>query len=141
MQGRMVLARTLGAIAVSLSVAACGGGGSRLSQQIDTNQSLDQYSAQQIFERGEFELARNRSADAAFYFGEIERLYPYSEWAPRALIMQAFAYHQGKDYPESRAASQRYIDFYPAEEDAAYAQYLLALSYYDQIDEVGATRG
>ncbi|MEL7116861.1 MAG: outer membrane protein assembly factor BamD, partial [Pseudomonadota bacterium] len=32
-------------------------------------------------------------------------------------------------------------DFYPADEDAAYAQYLLALSYYDQIDEVGRDQG
>ncbi|MEL6683511.1 MAG: outer membrane protein assembly factor BamD, partial [Pseudomonadota bacterium] len=36
---------------------------------------------------------------------------------------------------------QRYLDFYPAENDAAYAAYLLALSYYDQIDEVGRDQG
>ena len=34
-------------------------------------------------------------------------------------------------------AAQRFLEFYPGEEDAAYAQYLLALSYYDQIDQVG----
>ena len=103
--------------------------------------NLEAYTAQEIFERGEFELSKNDTEDAAFYFGEIERLYPYSEWAKRALIMQAFAYHQGEDYPNSRAAAQRYIDFYPVDEDAAYAQYLLALSYYDQIDEVGRDQG
>lgn len=103
--------------------------------------NLEQYSAQEIFERGEYELERGDGEDAAFYFGEIERLYPYSEWAKRALIMQAFAYHKEEDYPNSRAAAQRYIDFYPVDEDAAYAQYLLALSYYDQIDEVGRDQG
>jgi outer membrane protein assembly factor BamD len=41
----------------------------------------------------------------------------------------------------SRAAAQRFIDFYPGDEDAAYAQYLLALSYYDQIDDVGRDQG
>jgi len=71
----------------------------------------------------------------------VERLYPYSEWAKRALIMQAFAFHSDRDYENSRAAAQRYIDFYPAEEDAAYAQYLLALSYYDQIDDIGRDQG
>ena len=55
--------------------------------------------------------------------------------------MQAFAYHKARDYENSRAAAQRFIDFYPADEDAAYAQYLLALSYYDQIDEVGRDQG
>ena len=103
--------------------------------------ALETFSARQIFERGEFELERNQAEDAAFYFGEIERLYPYSEWAKRALIMQAFAYHRDTDYPNSRAAAQRYIDFYPVNEDAAYAQYLLALSYYDQIDEIGRDQG
>ena len=103
--------------------------------------NLEAYTAQEIFERGEFELAQGDADDAAFYFGEIERLYPYSEWAKHALIMQAFAYHRDQDYPNSRAAAQRYIDFYPVDEDAAYAQYLLALSYYDQIDEVGRDQG
>lgn len=103
--------------------------------------ALEQYSAAEIFARGELELENGDGDDAAFYFGEIERLYPYSEFAQRALIMQAFAYHKERDYPNSRAAAQRYIDFYPAEQDAAYAQYLLALSYYDQIDEIGRDQG
>jgi len=102
---------------------------------------LESYSAKEIYDRGEFELNRGREGQAAFYFGEVERLYPYSEWAKRALIMQAFSYHKDADYPQSRATAQRYLDFYPADEDAAYAQYLLALSYYDQIDEVGRDQG
>ena len=40
-----------------------------------------------------------------------------------------------------RAAAQRFIDFYPADEDAAYAAYLLALTYYDQIADVGRDQG
>ncbi len=103
--------------------------------------ALDAYSAEEIFTRGEFELDRGQADDAAFYFGEIERLYPYAELAKRALIMQAFSYHRDEDYPNSRAAAQRYLDFYPAEEDAPYAAYLLALSYYDQIDEIGRDQG
>ncbi|MEM6890829.1 MAG: outer membrane protein assembly factor BamD [Pseudomonadota bacterium] len=102
---------------------------------------LETYSPEQIYERGEFELNRSQPEDAAFYFAEIERLYPYSDWARRALIMQAFSYHTDQDYPNSRSAAQRFIDFYPEDDDAAYAQYLLALSYYDQIDEVGRDQG
>ncbi|QYZ68484.1 outer membrane protein assembly factor BamD [Neotabrizicola shimadae] len=78
---------------------------------------------------------------AIVLFQEVERLYPYTEWAKRALVMQAYALHKSKAYEESRIAAQRYLDFYPADEDAAYAQYLLALSYYDQIDEVGRDQG
>ena len=102
---------------------------------------MESFSAQQIFERGEFELERSKPEDAAFYFSEIERLYPFSDLARRALIMQAFAFHSDRDYENSRSAAQRFIDFYPEDDDAAYAQYLLALSYYDQIDEVGRDQG
>lgn len=128
----------IGAFVLLLALSACGGGG---GPGTDRSIPLESFPPEQIFERGEFELARNRTEDAAYFFSEIERLYPYSSWAKRALIMQAFASHQGRDYPESRAAAQRFIDFYPTDEDAAYAQYLLALSYYDQIDEVGRDQG
>ncbi|MGD9865238.1 MAG: outer membrane protein assembly factor BamD [Pseudodonghicola sp.] len=128
-------AKVIGALILMAALAACGNG------PVDRSQKLDGYVPEQIYERAEFELNRGRPADAAYYFSEIERLYPYSSWAKRALIMQAFSYHKGQDYPESRAAAQRYIDFYPTDEDAAYAQYLLALSYYDQIDEVGRDQG
>jgi len=130
-------ARAIGAVLLLTVMVGCSGNG----RQGDRSENLEIYAPEQIFQRGEFELARNRTEDAAYYFSEIERLYPYSSWAQRALIMQAFAFHQGKDYENSRGAAQRFIDFYPTDEDAAYAQYLLALSYYDQIDEVGRDQG
>ena len=120
-------------LGVALLAACCGGG--------NREQPLETFSAEEIYNRAEFELAQAEPDEAARFFGEGERLYPYSEWAKRALIMQAFAYHKNQDYEQSRASAQRYIDFYPADEDAAYAQYLLALSYYDQIDEVGRDQG
>lgn len=124
-----------GALALAFALAACGDQAPRLDENIEA------YTAKEIFERGEFELAQGDGDEAAAFFGEIERLYPYSDWAKRALIMQAFAYHTDRDYEASRGAAQRYLDFYPATDDAAYAQYLLALSYYDQIDEVGRDQG
>lgn len=126
-------ARTSTGILVALlTLAACSRG-----EEV----AIEDQSADQIFNRAEFQLEVGRADDAAELFGEVERLYPYSELAKRALIMQAFSYHRDKDYENSRASAQRYIDFYPADEDAAYAQYLLALSYYDQIDEVGRDQG
>ena len=107
----------------------------------DDSVALENLTAEQIFQRGELQLEQGQPDDAAVTFGEIERLYPYSDFAQRALIMQAFSYHKDEDYPNSRAAAQRYIDFYPVEQDAAYAHYLLALSYYDQIDEIGRDQG
>lgn len=122
-------------MALALVLSACGGGGS-------SEPALETLSAEEIFKRGEFELEASRQPEEAIrYFQEVERLYPYSAFAKRALIMQAFSLHKAKDYEEARAAAQRFLDFYPGDEDAAYAQYLMALSYYDQIDEVGRDQG
>jgi len=125
-----------GAVSALVILSACG--------PIGSNQPtpMDEYTPEQIYLMAEAELESSRKADeAARLFGEVERLYPYSEWAKRALIMQAFSYHKDRNYEQSRATAQRFIDFYPADEDAAYAQYLLALSYYDQIDLVGRDQG
>lgn len=127
-------ANLVGSLALVATLAACGGG----SREVP----LETLSAEDIYKRGEFTLETSRKGkDAVRYFSEVERLYPYSEYAKRALIMQAYAYHKDRDYENSRATAQRYIDTYPADEDAAYAKYLLALSYYDQIDEVGRDQG
>ncbi len=136
-KGRISLVGTALIVGV---LAGCGGGGEREGFG-PGGVPLEDFTAQQIYERGEFEIDRGRPDDAARYFAEVERLYPYSDWAKRALIMQAFAFHRDRDYESSRAAAQRYIDFYPLDDDAAYAQYLLALSYYDQIEEVGRDQG
>jgi outer membrane protein assembly factor BamD len=120
---------------VALALSGCGEGFA------SREQPLESFSAEDIFKRAEFELESRNPDEAARYFGEVERLYPYSEWAKRALIMQAFSYHRDKDYEASRSSAQRFLDFYPADEDAAYAQYLMALSYYDQIDDVGRDQG
>ena len=55
--------------------------------------------------------------------------------------MQAAAYHQDRDYENARRCGPAVPRLLPADPDAAYAQYLLALSYYDQIDEVGRDQG
>jgi outer membrane protein assembly factor BamD len=122
----------LGLGAALLALAACGG---------DDTPDLEDTAPEVIFQQAERELEGGDPEDAAVLFGEVERLYPFSDWARRGLIMQAFAYHADRDYENSRAAAQRFLDFYPADEDAAYAQYLLALTYYDQIDQVGRDQG
>lgn len=136
---RVATSKTLIAAALAcFLLAGCGGrGGSDGARP-----PVDNFTAEQIYKRGEYELENNKKPDSAvYYFSEIERLYPYSEWAKRALIMQAYGYHKARKYDEARGAAQRFIDTYPGDDDAAYAKYLLALSYYDQIDEVGRDQG
>ena len=98
---------------------------------------LESRSPQQIYLGAEQLLNDGKPREAGEQFSEVERLYPYSEWAKRAMLMSAFAYHEGGQYAESRAAAERYLEFFPADVDAPYAQFLIALSYYDQIVDIG----
>ncbi|MBP9951853.1 MAG: outer membrane protein assembly factor BamD [Cypionkella sp.] len=133
--GKAGLARGFGVALLVGTLASCGAGK-------PNDRALDTYTAEEIYKRGELTLETTKKpGEALTYFQEVERLYPYSEWAKRALIMQAFTLHKARQYPEARVAAQRFLDFYPGDEDAAYAQYLMALSYYDQIDEVGRDQG
>ncbi len=93
-------------------------------------------SAASIMADAKQSLDRGRYKKAGELYLEVERLYPYSVEAKFALISAAKAYHEDSLHPESRAAASRYLDFYPAGEDAPLAQYLVALSYYDQIIDV-----
>ena len=129
-------ARGVGIALLVASLSACGAGPKEKAPPPES------FTAEQLYTQGEVELATARKPeDALVFFEDVERLYPYSEWAKRAVIMQAFTQHKAKNYEEARLAAQRYIDFYPGGEDEAYAYYLLALSYYDQIDEVGRDQG
>lgn len=69
-------------------------------------------------------------------FDAIERYYPYSRWAPRAQIMLAFTYYVKKEYDDAIVVLDRFIQLYPGNTYAAYAYYLKALCYYDQISDV-----
>lgn len=131
----------LAAIALAAGLSACGGGGGGLFSGSTRDVPLETLAPDEIYQKAEVELEQGDADEAIRFFNEIERLYPYSEWAKRALIMSAFAYHADRDYEQSRATAQRFLDFYPADEDAPYAQYLLAISYYDQIDQVGRDQG
>ncbi len=96
----------------------------------------DNTPADQIFAAAQKELSRGRGTEAADYFLEVERLYPFTPEAERALIMAAKAYHDDGELFESRLAAERYLQYFPGSTDAPLAAYLVALSYYDGIVDV-----
>lgn len=93
--------------------------------------------AEEIFNAGEKAILRKRYGDAAEKFTEVERLYPYSDWAKRALIMQVYSFHKDQSYENVVSAANRFIEFHPNDKDVPYAYYLIGLSYYDQVLAIG----
>ena len=70
---------------------------------------------------------------AAQKFNEAELLYPQSEWAPKSSLMASYAYWSQGYYNDSIKELQRFIGLYPKSKNLDYANYLLAMNYYDSI--------
>ncbi len=70
-------------------------------------------------------------------FDEVDRQHPYSVWATKAQLMSAYAYYLDDEYDDAVIALERYIDLHPGDPDVAYAYYLRAISYYEQIVDIG----
>ena len=81
-------------------------------------------------------LDRGDYDQAAKIFDEVERQHPYSVWARRAQLMSAFSYYMARTYPDAISSAQRFLTIHPGNKDAPYANYLIAMSYYNQIADV-----
>lgn len=123
-------ALVLGALALSLT--ACGGrtGGNKGDIPYVARDVGSLYTAaKNRLDRGQYQLA-------AALFDEVERQHPYSVWARRAQLMSAYSWYMAPDYTKSIASAQRFLAIHPGNRDAPYAYYLIALSYYEQINDV-----
>ncbi|MBY0583612.1 MAG: outer membrane protein assembly factor BamD [Sphingomonas sp.] len=89
-----------------------------------------------LYSAAKTRLDRHDYKVAAALFDEVERQHPYSIWARRAQLLGAFAYYLDADYEKSIASAQRFLAVHPGNRDAAYAYYLIALGYYEQISDV-----
>ncbi len=93
--------------------------------------------AEELYAEARRLLEEGRYERAAKAFEEVERQHPYSPWATKAQVMAAYAYYEGGLHDAAIAAAERFIDLHPGHEDVAYAHYLVAVSYYEQISDVG----
>jgi outer membrane protein assembly factor BamD len=92
--------------------------------------------ADQIYNDGLGRMANSDYPGAAKKFAQIDKIYPYTDMARKGLLMTAYTNYQGHDYDEAVSNAKRYIEQNPKADDAAYAQYIMAMSYYNQITDV-----
>lgn len=83
------------------------------------------------------QLKNGNNKTAAEAFQEVERQHPYSQWATRGQVMAAYAFFEAEEYDLAVDAARRFIDLHPGHKDVPYAYYLSAMSYYDQISDIG----
>ena len=126
----------LALIAVAVSLTACQ---SREKRQREL--AYVERPVEQLYNLATDELDQHDYEQAILLFNEVERQHPYSEWARRAMVMTAYAHYQRHNYDEAVSAAHRYISLHPGGSEAAYAYYLISISQFEQIVDVGRDQG
>lgn len=129
------LTRALALALLAAGLGACGGVRDRADVQ------YVEEPATQLYLRGAEMLDRGRYPQALRAFEEVERQHPYSSWARRAMLMEAFAHYQANQYDDAIEDAQRFISLHPGNESAPYAYYLVAMCHFERILDVGRDQG
>ena len=89
-----------------------------------------------LYNNGVDALNAKRYKAATTEFDNVEQYYPYSSWATNAQLMHGYSEYLQNHYSEAIPVLDRFIQLHPANRDIAYAYYLRALSYYEQIADI-----
>ncbi|WP_371347654.1 outer membrane protein assembly factor BamD [Ancylobacter sp. IITR112] len=128
----LMAVRLFGLVLAGASLGGC-------ASWFDTNKEETVYPdvpAEQRYNEGLTLMQKEEYKDAITRFEDVDRQHPYSDWARKALLMIAYINYTQGDYDECIAAARRYLALHPGSDDAAYAQYLVAASYFDQIPDI-----
>lgn len=110
-------------------LTACGD-----SEEVANTQSA---TVETLYNEAYDDLAASSYKNAIGAFEEVERQHPSSEWAVRSQIMAAYAAYRANDYDQAVSILQRFVRLHPSNVNTPYAYYLIGLSYYEQISDVG----
>lgn len=91
---------------------------------------------EEMYNRGVDALNAKNYDTAVTQFDMVEQYYPYSSWATNAQLMQGYSQYLQEHYTDSIGTLDRFIQLHPSHHDIAYAYYLRALCYYEQISDV-----
>ena len=98
----------------------------------ETKQDLEMISA---YKEGYKALNEGDPYFAAKKFLEAELLFPQSDWAPRSALMASYSYYMQNYYAEAITSLERYLKTYPTDKNLSYAHYLIAMCYYETIED------
>lgn len=103
--------------------------------------SYQERPAETLYAYGAKRLDTGNWGEAVQYFDEVERQHPYSEWARRSILMEAYAHYRADQYEDAISTADRFIQLYPGNPSTGYAYYLKAQCLFEQIVDVGRDQG
>ena len=117
---------------ILLLLTSCTKDSSKISSIKEINQELEMINAYKL---GFENINKADYFYAAKNFLEAELLFPQSDWAPKAALMASYAYYLQDNYAQARANLERYIKTYPSDKRIVYGHFLLAMCYYETIED------
>ena len=98
-----------------------------------TSQTSDEETMIALYDEALEALKKGDAFYASKKFEEIESLIPYSTWAVKASLMNAYAHYSRNSFEKSIFTLERHINNYPTDKNIPYAHYLIAICYFEQI--------
>ena len=121
-------------ICLLLMLASCSSKNQEISENIIKKNDLESEMIE-AYNEGVKALNLGDPTYASKKFNEAEMLFPQSEWAAKASLMSAYAYWSQDYYSNSIDELNRFIKLYSNDKNLDYAYYLLAICYYDSIED------
>jgi outer membrane protein assembly factor BamD len=131
----------IGLVGLAIPLSGCGTG-ALWDKFFAKDDTFVEEAPDKLYNEGLFLMNDKHDPKAASKkFEEVDRQHPYSDWARKSLLMSAYAFYNSGDYDSCIGAATRYVTLHPGSPDAAYAQYLIAASHYDQIPDTTRDQG
>ena len=108
------------------------GGGDDSEIKIDASKA----SPETLYNNGVDSLNDSRYDLAIKQFQAVEQNYPFASWAVNAQLMEGYAEYKRQHFSDAVAILDHFIQLHPAHRDIAYAYYLRALCYYEEIADI-----
>jgi len=117
---------------ILFSLASCGKDIKEKSLIKEIDQQQEMVSS---YKKGYENINKGDYFFAAKNFLEAELLYPQSDWAPKSAIMASYAFYLQDNYADAKSNLERFIKTYPDDRRIVYAHFLLAICYYETIED------
>lgn len=100
----------------------------------DKEEAEKKKTAAQLYSEGDSLLNESKWKEAAQKFEQVDKNYPYSPEARRAIVMSAYAHYKQANLPKAVSTARRYLTLHPGTEEAPLAQHLIASAYFDRMN-------
>jgi outer membrane protein assembly factor BamD len=121
-------------ISLALSAGACSS--FSLFNEKEKEVVIKDEPADKLYNEGIAALNSRKFSEAGTKFEELNKQHPYTDFARKSTLMLAYSKYSAGEYDDAAQHARRYLVIHPASKDAPYAQYLIGMSYYNEIPDI-----